>query len=78
MGDRREQRAQQGPSADPHGADPVQELKDAATSARLLKARIEDAQKIERAPVLRDPSHRAAERHDEYAAKDHHHVRKAG
>jgi hypothetical protein len=53
----------------PGSTDPVQELKDAATSNRLLKARIEDAQQKERAPVLRDPTHRTVERHDDAPVK---------
>ena len=43
---------------EPDSKDPVQRLKDAAVSARMLKAQIEDAQQKEREPVLRDPSRR--------------------
>lgn len=75
MGERREEPARWA-SDESNRTDPVQELKDAATSSRLLRARIEDAQKKERAPVLRDPTHRA-ERHDDHAAKHDQPIRKA-
>ena len=76
MGEKHGKPAERGANDDPGSTDPIQELKDAATSARLLRARIEDAQEKERAPVLRDPTHRP-DHHDDHAVKDDQPVRKA-